>query len=431
MENQSESSNNQNEIIKKQIFPNVPEIFINGFPKDYRPWIDGWAFSEDQLRSKLPDGTYKLLTLDISINSEDYVKEVNAGPQENLSQRAEENYKCEIGCKHCFECKTDTNNPLMTFDEMKSVIEKAKRLGLETVKFLGPGELLHNPKLFEILDYFENENIKIGIFTKGVILGDDELAQKLFSLSAQDFCKKLYAYNCVRLLIGFISADPETEYQRLQTSIEKFSEKRNRGIENMAALGMNNNPQCQRMALICAPILQDNVDEAFQIFKWGVRRNMPVVLAPTMVSGKGLDMPEIQKDDFKNNSLVDLYTNTYSWMINQDIMTADQIQQEGVSPYAGITCNQFISGMFIRKDGRIQACPGNETRAFRYCNDIRHDDLETVWKNSMGYKLRKELVETGKITVSQPCYAKTEGELVPKGSIPKNFYQLVIDKIKK
>ena len=68
----------------------------------------------------------------------------------------------------------------MTFDEVKLVVRKAKELGLETAKFLGPGELLHNPKLFEILDFFEQENINICIFTKGVILGDDELAQKNF-----------------------------------------------------------------------------------------------------------------------------------------------------------------------------------------------------------------------------------------------------------
>jgi len=416
---------------KKQIFPNVPEVFINGFPKDYRPWVDGWAFSEDQLRSKLPDGTYKLLILDISINSEYYVTEVNSGPQETLSQRAEEKYECEIGCKHCFECKTDTNNPLMTFDELKDIIKNAKLLGLEATKFLGPGELLHNTKLFEILDFFEEQNIKIGIFTKGIILGDDELAQKLFKLSAQDFCKKLLSYKCVRLLIGFISSDPETEYKRLQTSIEKFSEKRNRGIENMVALGMNKDPQCQRMALMCLPVLQDNVDEALEIFQWGIKRNMPVIVAPTMISGKGLEMPEIQNDDFKNRDLVDLFANIYSWLIKQGIMTINQIEQEGISPYGSDPCNQSICGMFIRKDGRIQACPGNESSAFRYSHDIRKDDLKTVWKNSMGYKLRKELVEAGKITITQPCYAKTEGELVPKGSIPENFYRLVIDKIKK
>ncbi|MFA5048181.1 MAG: hypothetical protein WC516_04130 [Patescibacteria group bacterium] len=415
---------------KKQIFPNVPEVFTDGFPKNYRPWIDGWAFSEEQLKSKLSDGTYKLLTLDVSISPDDYVKEVNSGPREEISQRAEEKYQCEIGCRHCFECKTDTNNPLMNFGELKEIMHKAEQLGLESIKFLGPGELLHNPELFKILDYFENEKIKVGIFTKGVILGDDELARKLFSMPAKDFCKKLCNYSCVCLLVGLTSADPETEDQRLQTSIKNFSAKRNRGLENAARLGMNSDPACQRLALICAPVLLDNIDEAFEIFQWGVKRNIPVVLAPTMVSGKGLDMAEINNDNFKSHDLVNLYVDAYSWLIEQGIMTPNQIEKEGVSPYAGIICNQFISGMFIRKDGRIQACPGNESVAFRYCQDIRHDDLKNVWTRSLGYALRKELVETGRMTLTQPCYAKTEGRLVPKGSIAEDFYQLVMAKIK-
>lgn len=426
----SQDATGKNERAKQEIFPEVEEKFKNGFPEGYRPWVDGWSFNIDQLQKRLPDGTYSMITLDLSISDDEYVKTVNEGPKKDISKRAEENYKCEIGCKHCFECKTDTNNDLMTFDEIKNVVLDAKKIGLETVKFLGPGELVHNPKLFEILDYFEKENIKIGIFTKGVIFGDDELAKKIFNMSADDLCQKISKYNCARLLIGFTSADPETEHNRLQTSIKDFSVKRNKGIENMVKEGLSADPNNQKLALICAPILKDNIDEAFNIFKWGVKRNIPVVLTPTMVSGKGLDMPEIQDEQFKNEQLVDLYAKIYTWLIEQGIMTAEQLEKEGVSPYAGFACNQFISGMFIRKDGRVQACPGNETEDFRYTEDIRKDNLKKVWKNSMGYKLRGELLEKGEIVTTHKCYAKTEGELLAKGSIPENFYQAVLNKTK-
>jgi len=423
--------NNKKSKTKAYVYPKVPIMYKDDFPRGYRPWIDGWCFPINKLRGKLPDGTYKLLTLDISINTDDYVELVNKGLRASLSQRAEKNYKCEIGCKHCFECRTDTNNLLLSFKEVRQLMLQAEKLGLETVKFLGPGELLHNPKLFEILDFFEKENIKIGIFTKGVILGDDELAQKIFNCTAKDLCARLAGYSCVRLLIGFTSADKKTEAKRLQTNIKNFSAKRNRGIENIAALGFNSDPKCQKMALICTPVMKDNINEAFSIVKWGVMRNIPVVVAPTMVSGKGLEMAEINDNSFKRKSLVSLYAKIYSWMISRGIFTLKQLKKEGVSPYAGVVCSQFISGMFIRKDGRIQACPGNETAAFRYCNDIRKSNLRSVWKNSLGYKIRTELIKTHQLTVSQPCYAKTEGPLVLKGSIATDFYQLVIDKLKK
>lgn len=416
---------------KEIIYPNIPETFPESFPKGYRPWVDGWSFSVDKMKETTEDGTYKLLTLDLSISDDAYVKVVNEGPIETISERAEKEYRCDIGCKHCFECRTITINPLMTFEEVKDVVEKAKELGLETVKFLGPGELLHNPKLFEILDFFEQEKINIGIFTKGVILGDDELAQRNLGISSKELCQKLADYSRVRLLVGFISADTEIEHARLQTSIQDFSEKRNIGIENLVKTGMNGDINKQRLALICAPVLRDNIDEAIEVFKWGTRRNIPVVLAPTMVSGKGQDMPEITDPDFKERRLVNLYAKVYSWLIEVGILTLDDVKKEGVSPYAGFACNQFISGMFLRKDGRVQACPGNETKQFRYTDDIRKSDLKEVWTQSMGYKKRKDLIESGTMTLTQPCYAKTEGELVMEGggSIPKDFYKSVLEKL--
>ena len=416
---------------KEAIYPNIPEMFPCDFPKGYRPWVEGWSFSVDKLKETTEDGTYKLLTLDLSISDDEYVGRVNQGPTETLSERAEKEYKCDVGCKHCFECKTDTNNPLMTFEEVGDMVEKAKKLGLETVKFLGPGELLHNPKLFEILEFFEKENIDIGIFTKGVILGDDELAQKNFGMTAKELCKKLTDYSKVRLLVGFTSADPETEHARIGSKIEDFSGKRNRGLENIVEAGINKDPNSQRLALVCAPVLKDNIDEALDIFKWGVKRNIPVVMTPTMVSGKGQEMTEITDADFKEKQLVELYANVYKWLIDSGITTLDDIEKEGVSPYAGFACNQFISGMFVRKDGRIQACPGNENYSFRYANDVRKADLKKVWEQSLGYKKRKQLVEDGTITLTQPCYAKTEGELVMtgKGSITKDFYKSVLERL--
>ena len=415
--------------MKKKVFPKIAEMFPAVFPKNWRPWVDGWSFTVNELKNRLPDGTFQLLTLDISISDEEYVQIVNNGSKKDLSQRAEENYKCEVSCKHCFECKTDTNNPLMTFAQIQEVILEAKKLGLQSVKFLGPGELLHNPKLFEILDFFESQKIKIGIFTKGVIIGDNKLSQKIFKISARALCHRLASYSAVRMLVGFTSADPETEDNRLQTSIINFSKKRNQGIENLVAEGLNSNPNCQKLSMICAPILKDNIDEVLEIVKWGTRRNIPVVTTPTMVSGKGLEMHEIQDKEFKNIHLINLFVKIYFWFIKQGIMTKKQIAKDGVSPYPGFACNQFISGMFIRKDGRIQACPGNETGTFRYANDIRKTNLKTVWKNSLGYAIRKKLVESGKVSLTQPCYAKTEGELVSRGSIPENFYRQVLEKL--
>lgn len=134
-----------------------------------------------------------------------------------MNARAEALYDCDIGCAHCFDCKTTTNNPLMKTEEVFDMLVEAKKIGLKMVKFLGPGELLHNPRLFEILDFFKENDIRIGIFTKGLILGKDEYAKEKFGISSQEFCEKLYAYPGVSIYFSLTSTDKETETQRINS----------------------------------------------------------------------------------------------------------------------------------------------------------------------------------------------------------------------
>ena len=77
----------------------------------------------------------------------------------------------------------------MTLDEVTSVVEQAQALGLESVKFLGHGELLMNPELFRILNFFEERNIVIGIFTKAALLGNDKLAMQYQRMSSRGACE--------------------------------------------------------------------------------------------------------------------------------------------------------------------------------------------------------------------------------------------------
>lgn len=421
------------EIKKEKIFPDVLEKFPNGFPEGYRPWLDGWSFDLEKLKETLPDGTYKMLTLDVNITDEAYTERINKIIETRgikaLRKEGEKRPNCPHNCPTCFAV-VDIENPLMTFEETVKVIEEGKKLGLETVKYLGPTELVLNPDLFKILDYFKGQNLKFSVFTKAAALGDDTLAQKYFQMPARDLCAKLATYPNLRLLINFESSDPATQQNRVGPGISDFSTKRNKAIENLVQAGLNSDEHNQRMALICAPVLKSNADEALEIFKWGTKRNIPVIIAPTMISGEGKNAPEVYDAVFKEETLVNLYYEIYSWMIDEGILTIEQVEKEGISPYAGYACNQFITGMFIRQDGVVRACPGNDSEDFRYFNDVRKADLKNVWTNGMGYKIRDELVKTGKLTVTQPCYAKTEGELVKAGSFTEDFYSKVLGKLK-
>ncbi len=348
-------------------FPDVPK-FEGGLPKGYRLGVDGWGFTKKKLEEKLKDGTRKLLTLDISISPERFVKKVNEGEPQDISKLVKDHYKeiCTSNCGYCFERDGPVTNYLISWEDNKKILEQAKELGLESVKFLGPGELLANPNLFKILDYFQEKEIKIGIFTHGHILESDKLAKKYQGMSSEELVKKLASYDVVRMLIHY---------------------KANRAIESFAKEGLNKDPNCQRMSLQTNPVTPTNIDEVFDYFKWGTERNIPVCVTPTMVSGAGRKyVKEAQAPQFQEK-LIQLYTDIYRYLIKKGIMTLEQLKEEGVSSYAGmIPCNQLSSGMFIRKDGVVQQCPGNDGEQYIIVSDVRKQPLKEIWINSANYK---------------------------------------------
>lgn len=347
-------------------FPNVSK-FEKELPQGYRLGVDGWGFPQEKLEEKLEDGTRKLLTLDVSISPDGFVKKVNSG-SEDLQELVKKNYKdiCTSNCKYCFERDGPVTNYVLSWDENKKILEEAKDLGLESVKFLGPGELIANPDLFKILDYFQDKGIKIGIFTHGHILENDKLAMKYQGMDTKQLAKKLASYDVVRMLIHYTA---------------------NKAVELFAKEGLNKDPSCQRMSLQTNPVTAYNIDEIFDYFKWGTERNIPVCVTPTMVSGAGRKfVKQAQEPEFQEK-LIQLYTDIYLYLIDKGIMTLEQLEKEGVSSYAGMQpCNQLSSGMFIRKDGVVQQCPGNDYDGFVIDKDIRKKPLKEIWKNSANYK---------------------------------------------
>lgn len=79
-------------------------------------------------------------------------------------------HKCNLMCKHCYmnagnkECE----NYKLIFKNFKSTIKILKGLGVNEIMLTG-GECTISPIFFEILDYCKKSNIKISIFTNGVI----------------------------------------------------------------------------------------------------------------------------------------------------------------------------------------------------------------------------------------------------------------------
>jgi hypothetical protein len=161
------------------------------------------------------------------------------------------------------------------------------------MKLLGAGEPFENRDFLNFLIELDKRDIHTAIFTKGHVLGSDELVEKYFGKQGLKTSEELvcFLYNLkTSILLGFNSFDREMQNSFVgmeATSI--YPNLRDRALTLLTSAGFNkfipNSPT--RLAIVPAPIKPENISEIFDIYKWGLIRNIYVSVCPTTSSGNG------------------------------------------------------------------------------------------------------------------------------------------------
>lgn len=342
--------------------------------------VEGWGISREKLHSKLPDGTYKLLTLDIDFGN-----------------------KCSLQCPHCFKKnfnEEEDKGSNLSFDEIKKVIIDAKDLGLESVKILGAGEPFENDKLLDFIEFNTKLDIHTCIFTKGHVLGNNSLAKQYYKSSgienAKTLVEKLFALK-TSILLGFNSFKEDRQLAfcgltKANNSID-YIKSRNHALKLLIDTGFNKFDETKkntsRLALICAPYKLSNIDEVFDIYKWGRKRNMYVAICPSTNSGRGHEEQNRIRDNTREfiEKSIKLYRNIYVWAIMKNFISKNDFIRDGVSLYpGGHVCNQTAAGFYVTNDGKVMRCPGRDGRDFIIDDDVRSKPLKNIWINSLNYQ---------------------------------------------
>lgn len=328
-------------------------------------------------------------------------------------------------------------NRIMTLEETLGVVDQALEIAhseghdFEYVKFLGPGELLMNPQLFEIIDMYAQRHVHFCIFTKGAILGSDELAQKYQGMDAQELVDILAEYEGISLLFSFQSFYPEVQ-DSLVTSVgengdirglQGYTALRNKALECLFESRFYDEGTTDRLCMINAPIVPENVDESFGIYTFFVERGTPIFMTPSMVSGKGCGQLERQKkvmgQEEWHEKLVELYAQIYVYNVRKGVQTDEQIKREGIAAYAGCTpCNQATVGLYVRANGTVQICPGRFDSETIYGN-VLTTPLSAIWEHSPN---RARGIENPHNLMNNRCPAK-DGR-----AFPPHFYAKVMQR---
>jgi len=380
----------------KQIkYPLVEPMFNGRMPEGFVNDVRGWTFTKREVADAAKEG--KLLTMDIDMDGYG---------------------RCSLNCGHCFRRNKDFHNEKrMGREELFFHLAEAKKLGLKTVKLIGPGEPLEEPGLISFLERLNDTRITALIFTKGRIIGDDAACLEIHKkedgsgMNGSELAAKLKGLG-VSILLGATSFDPETE----DKTVGKvgYHKARNEAILRLVDAGFNEYTPDQptRLAFVCTPVTPVNIDEVFELYKWSRERHIQPVIAPTMIAGRALG--KLQQLVPPRDKLLELYTKINIWAIEHGVCTFEQLLEQGIAAYAGgAPCNQVAVGAFLRGDGKVLRCPGDDITII---GDLKEKSLTEIWRGSENRKKYSGMHNNG-------CPAK-EGK-----SFPQEFFKDVMKNV--
>lgn len=394
----------------------IPELFPGRFPDGYVNDVLGWGnVPEGELHQLTPDGIYELKNLDIDFG-----------------------LGCTLCCPHCFKRTYNDSlnqNANLTYDDYIDIIREAKEIGLKTLKIVGAGEPFENKKILPFLREMSRMDIHVSIFTKGHVLGNDNLARFYFSEygieNAEQLVKELYSLK-TSILLGYNSFKKETQgiYVGITGKrLDEFYDSRERALRLLCEAGFNTyHPGvATRLAMIAAPFKTEYLEDILDIVQWARRRNIYTITCPTTESGDGrkeMSRISVDRDDRFSDyrmAAIDFYVRIYKWSIENGIVKLDDFIKHGVSLYPGAhVCNQTACGMYITYDGKVMQCPGFDNDNSLVDNDIREMSIRKAWLNSPNYK-RAQC--TGRFNFE--CIARTH----TLHFTHENFYSIIYKKV--
>jgi MoaA/NifB/PqqE/SkfB family radical SAM enzyme len=298
--------------------------------------------------------------------------------------------KCSLKCPTCFRKTNVVDNYKykdLSFDELVSVIDDARKIGLKVVKICGAGEPFENPDLLKFARLLTSWDIGLSIFTKGHVLGDLELAKKVFVdekvISLEDFIFRLFELK-TSLLISVQSFIPEVQ-DRIVGNVQGYTKKRNHALEILCDIGFNSTIPT-RVAFCTNPITKFNYDELFDIYVFCRERNILPVIAALMISGKQFDQNFLNIIDVSDTKKIQLFNKIYNYNIDNGIQNIDEIIKEGVSCMPGIhPCNQISNGLYLTCNGNVIRCPGDYGNPI---GNVHNEKISSIWGNNMNWKYK-------------------------------------------
>ncbi len=245
--------------------------------------------------------------------------------------------RCNLHCKHCyggFECN---KNNIISFEELKKVIDNASQNGVYQFDLTG-GEPLLYPNIDELLEYLYNSGMMVRIFTNLTLFNN--------------YIKNLIVKYGVKDIVTSVDSCVKEEHEDFR-GVKGCFDKTLNAIDKLKHENIN-----VSVNTMIGNHNKNNINELVKFID-GLKVNS--VLDVIVPDGRAKNLDE---DILVSSKIIkDIYQNY-----------AEKVKKDAITISCGIG-NRFI---YIKSDGNIYLCPSLITEKYKLGN-INNYDTNKIW----------------------------------------------------
>lgn len=289
--------------------------------------IKGFDFSYNLIKKALDNNTLLLLNIYTSKN-------------------------CNLECPYCFTSSW-SEECLIGLDDYYKIISEAKKLGAESVWWVGTGEPFIYKYHKELIEFITKQDLWLGIFTNGTLL-TEELVSFLSTQNVTIYLKlNSFRKNIQNKLVGNIDA-----FEKMQ-----------KALELLLKYGLNKDNRL----VVESVITKLNYQELPFIYKWARENNIHPLF----------EMMEYANDEAKALD-ISIAEHVKLFKVFQTIDEQYNIKWEASPPWTGRKCRNLYFSLAVDSSGNVQPCSGLR----KVIGNIRDNPLSYWWNHPDFKKFR-------------------------------------------
>ena len=312
---------------------------------------------------------------------------------------------CNSRCTMCDFWKR--KEPYLGIEQMREILAKVKKLGVNIVNYSAHGEMTANPDIREIISYTHDQGFTQTFNTNALLLANRDFA-RFVAEKARPFL----------VSIGIDSLDGEV-YEQIR-GIRNGQLKVISAIRNLQEFGVRN-------ITLGAVVLDYNLDSLTDLVAFAERMNLGAVRVTAYQryfqdSGNDETWNRVSAPDFQSRLQAKM-RELSEMKSSHPVVRNSAVYLDHISEfyqhdyYFPFKCVVGYLRLDIDEHGDVTLCPFMG----RPVGNVFEEDLEDIWFSKKAENLRKDMVQGNCPGCLLSCYAEENIRCTPRHAVPVNI----------